>query len=115
MSRIWWVGFLALTATVAAAEGRPAGNLAGQVERSVETWNRQHRGAWSIRLAGDPELAGLLYQWDETLPDCRECQIVDVRVTEVDGEAEVSYRLEGDAAASGATRLSVSSQRLARK
>jgi len=115
MIRIWGVALMVLTATVAAADSRPSGDVVEQVGRSVEAWNRQHRGAFSMRFAADQELAGLLYQWDQTLPDCRQCQIVDVRITEVDGEAEVRFALEGEAAARGVTRLSVSASRLARK
>ncbi len=115
MSRIWGVALLVLTAPVAVADSRPDRSVVEQVGRSVEAWNRQHRGAFSMRFAADRELGGLLYQWDQTLPDCRECQIVDVRVTEIDGQAEVRFTLTGDVAASGVTRLSVSDTRLATK
>jgi hypothetical protein len=115
MIRIWGAALLVLTATVAAADSRPSGDGVAQVGRSVEAWNRQHRGAWSMRFAADQGLGALLDQWEQALPDCRECQIVEVRVTEIDGGAEVRWTLSGDVAASGVTRLSVSSPQLASK
>jgi hypothetical protein len=116
MSRTWGVALLVLTAASASAGSRSGStDVVEQVGRSVAAWNREHRGAWSMRFAADRELGGLLYQWEQALPDCRECQLVDVRVTEVAGEAEVRWSLEGDVTARGVTRLSVSGQQLARK
>jgi hypothetical protein len=108
MSRFgwFWGGILTLASTL--SYGQPsAGDAEDLVRRSAEAWNRQHRGAYSIRWTEDADVAAVLAQLERVLPETSEGEL-QARVTAADAAGvEVSWSLTGAMREQGSLRVAL--------
>jgi hypothetical protein len=108
MSRFgwFWGGILTLSATL--SYGQPSGSDARDlVRRATEAWNRQHRGAYSIRWTEDADVAAVLAQWQRALPESSDAQLTTEVVSGDAGSVEVRWSLAGPASQQGTVRVAL--------